>query len=296
MTEYKAPQGSFDKDKLPVPVKVALMYGLVKPDWNLAQYLRYAAETQGYELVLVTGAQGAGKSSLALQMLNWIYNDWQTTLDCLTFHPRAFVDLLKSIPKGERIPALVWDDLTVNFGSTKFKTDSQLYEQIDSTFAAIRVKASVIIATTPSLNRVPKVIRDHCSFEVFVGRNQTIIVERICHIPCFDKLENNLIKVLVEGPRKFNLYEVPKPVFQRYWSMRLDLTEDTLDMLGSVVPKESVEDMVTVWDAAKECSLGPSTIMQMGSKGVLPTVKIGNTLYMPKTFLPELQEHYPKKN
>jgi len=294
---YEQPPRGFDPSKLPEPVKFAIKYGMVHPGWTLADYLRDAAANQGYELCIVHGAQGAGKSTFALQSLYWIYQDWNTVLDSLVFHPKDFVDKLQAIPKGERTPAILWDDLTVNFGSSKFKTDAELYEKIDSTFAAIRVKASVIVVTTPSMNRVPKVLRDHCTLEVFIGRNQTFIAERIFQLPRWDQLENNLIKILIEGPRKFDIYDTPTPVFERYWDRRLDLTESTLDMLSSVTPEESTEGLISVWEASKLCGLSPNSIQSMSSRGSLPVKaqKIGDTLYLPNDFLPELIEMFPLK-
>jgi len=148
------------------------------------------------------------------------------------------------------------------------------------------------------MNRVPKVLRDYCTLEVFIGRNQTFIAERIFQFPKWDRLESQLTKILIEGPRRFNMYDTPTPIFKRYWNDRLDLTEHTLEMLSSSAPSESTEDMISIWEASKLCSLSPNSIQSMSSRGSLPVKaqKIGDTLYLPKDFLTELTEMYPPNN
>jgi hypothetical protein len=298
MTErYKAPVEGVDLREYPEVVQYACKYGMVVPGWTLADYLRDAAKNQGYELLIIHGPQGCGKSTFALQALDWIYGDWETVLDSVVFHPKQFVEHLKAIPKGSRTPAVLWDDLTVNFDSQKFKTDAELYGAIDSAFAAIRVKASVIIVTTPTMNRVPAVLRDHCSLEVFIGRNQVFLAERIFHSPMWDKLRSRLTKILIEGPRPFDMYDTPTPIYRRYYTRREDLTEDTLNQLGDVAPEDfdNLDNYIWVWDVAKLCSLSPASITQLGSKGTMPTKRIGDKLYLPKEFMDELIEVYPLK-
>lgn len=299
MTEKvpRAPAEGDDLRKYPEVVQYAVKYGMIKVGWTLADYLREAAQNQGYELLVIHGAQGSGKSTFALQGLNWIYQDWDTVLKSYVFHPKHFVDKLMSVPKGKRIPALLWDDLTVNFDSQKFKTDAELYGQIDSTFAAIRVKASVIIVTTPTMSRVPAVIRDHCTLEVFIGRNQMFFAERIFHSPEWKKLKSKLTKILIEGPRKFNMYDTPTPVFKKYYNDRLDLTEDTLRTLSTMTPANSTEGMISCWDLSELCSLSPNSIQSMSSRGSLPAgfkaTKINDTLYFSEELIPKLAKKYP---
>jgi hypothetical protein len=60
------------------------------------------------------------------------------------------------------------------------------------------------------------------------------------------------------------------------------------------VRPESTEGYITVWEAAKNIRLSVNSLQQMGSRGVIPTTKIGNRLYILEEFLSELKAEYPK--
>jgi len=287
MADYGEKRG-----RLPRHVETAIQYGLIHPGWTLEDYLRHAVESQGYETVLIHGVQGSGKSNRMLQQGYWIYRDWDKVLANIVFKPADFVKKLQSIPMGKRIPWIGFDDVGVHYPSSKFKTDVKQYEAIDATWAAIRTKCSVISLTIPLLDRLAKNIKDNVSFEVYIGRNQMELVERIVRLPSFDRMETRLFKILVEGPRKFNLYDVPKDVFKEYWDMRLRLTEEALESLAQATDLEVEEGYTPIIDLAVELGLSPNTIQQMVSRGVIRGRKIRGILCVCDEDIPKLKKVY----
>ncbi len=278
----------------PKHVEWAINYGLIHEGWTLEDYLVKAVETQGYETALIHGVQGSGKSCRLLQTGYWIYKDWDTVLDSIVFKPTSFVNKLKSVPIGRRIPWLGFDDVGVHYTSSTFRTDVKQYQAIDSAWAAIRTKLSVCVLTIPLLDRLAKNLKDNLTFEIYLGKNQTELVERIVRMPSFDKMETHLSKILIEGPRRFDLFEVPKDVFKEYWDMRLRLTEEALDGLSKATDLEDSEGYTPVLDVAEEIGLSPNTIQQMASRGVIKARKIGDLLYIPDDYIPRLKKIYGK--
>lgn len=279
--------------QIPDHIQLARDYGIVKLGNTLEDYLLEAVENEGYETVCLWGVQGSGKSTRALQMAYWIYRDWERVLDHVIFRPSELVDRVDAIPDGERIPCLVWDDIGVHYPSSKFKTDIQVYEAIDSTWAAIRTKVAVMIVTIPLFNRLAKNVKDNVTFEVFLGRNQKEIIKRLFYLPGTERIEANFFKVTVEWPEIFDLYRVPKPIWERYWTLRLKLTREAIENLKGVAEPEADETFTTVWEVAKELSVSANTLQQMGSRGLIPTKKIRHQLYIPNSFIPELKAEYP---
>lgn len=254
----------------PRKIQLAIEYGLIRLDYTLQDYLIDAIENQGYETVAIQGVQGVKKSSRMLRMAHWIYNDWDAVLESIIFKPSEFVQRLRAIPKGQRTPCLLWDDIGVHYSSSTFKTDIQQYQAIDSAWAAIRTKCNIIIVTIPLIDRLAKNIKDNVTFEVFIGRNQKEMINRIFRLPGLEQLETNFFKATIEAPKVFDPYEVPKDVFKEYWEMRLTLTEEALEKLDSTVESEDMEGWITALEAA-DLPIGKSanTLQQMASRGTI---------------------------
>lgn len=106
-------------------------------------------------------------------------------------------------------------------------------------------------------------------------------------------MDSNLFKVIVERPESFDLYTVPPWVWERYWTMRLDLTDEALAGLRGVTDMEDLENYTLVWEVAKRLSVSANTLQQMGSRGLIPSQRIGGKLCIPNDFLHELEAEYP---
>ena len=259
-------------------IKIVEFFGLIKRGWTLQDYLIDAVKNTGYETVEIWGVQGAGKSSRMLQMGYWIYQDWDKVLRNIVFKPNEFVKRLKEVPKGKRIPCLLWDDIGVHYTTSSFRTDIKQYEAIDAAWAAIRTKCSVIVITNPLIDRLAKNIKDNITFEVFIGRNQMELIRRIVRLPGILRMESNLFKIVIEKPSKFNLYEVPRDVFREYWDMRLELTEEALERLDQTVESEDMTGYMRVSEAAIKLNMSANTLQSLISRGVYRGKKIKDTL------------------
>jgi len=278
-------QNQLFEDETPPPkaIQLAIKFGLIIEGYSLEDYLIHAVKKGGYETVQIWGVQGSGKSERLMQMLYWVYRDWETVLERIVYKPSTFVETLDSIPDDERIPALGWDDVGVHFPSSKFKTDIKQYEAIDSAWAAIRTKVNVIILTSPIIDRVAKNIKDNITFEVFVGRNQMELINRLFRLPGTRSLESNLFKIVIEEPKQFNLFEVPLDIWKRYWKKRIQLTREAIETLKGVTDMESLEGYIPVIKAAKIAAkqgikYATSTIQQDISRGILRGQRINGQL------------------
>ena len=192
---------------------------------------------------------------------------WNKVLECLVFKPADFVKKLESVPRGERLPIIIWDDIGVHYTSSTFKTDIEQYAAIDSTWAAIRTKVGVVVVTIPVINRLAKNVKDNLTFEIFIGRNQMKQIRRLFYLPGLKNIDSNLFKPQIEEPESFDLYAVPAWVWKRYWEMRLDLTEQALAALRGATDMEENTSWIPVIDVAMEVGQSEGTIAQGVSRG-----------------------------
>jgi len=288
-----------------LPYKVlqhAMTFGLVIPGYTCKNYVERAVETMGYETLLEWGVQGSGKSNRILQQGYWVYEDWDEVLKNLMFKPsakeRGFVQALKNIPYGKRIPWIGWDDVGVHFPSVSWRTDIEKYAAVDSAWAAIRTKVNVISLTIPLIDRTAKNIKDNVTIEEFLGRNQTVLIERYIRLPGLKRVESNFWKLQLEPIHKFELFDVPTDVFKEYWEMRLELAEEALTKLGNIYSEDEVDldNYVPMNVVVKELGISPNTLCDLAGRKGIRSRKFNGQLHILKEDYEDVLVSYYKKS
>lgn len=289
------------REGVPPHIFIAYQFGLIKIGYTVQDYLVEAVlgppeqrGRSGYETALVWAVQGSGKSSRCLQFLYWLYGDWDRVLDNLVFRPQDFIDHLEKVPDDETIPGILWDDIMVHFPASTFKTNIKQYEAVDSTFASVRTKVNVILASLPIVDRCAKNIKDNATLEVFLGRNQLEAVFRLYRLPGLKSIESNFFKIQLQQFEKFNLFDVPLETWRKYWTHRVRLTKEAIEALKSTTDMGADPSMipilkaVTLYTEGTGRKISANTIQQMGSRGILTQTKIKGKLHVSINDLNEL--------
>lgn len=283
-------------------LKLAMTFGLVIPGWILKDYLMWAVHKPGggFETVNLWGKQGSKKSCRTCIMSHWIYSGnnpedesaWDTVLKEMVLMPdakdypgyeqRGFIQKMKSIKKDDRAPLLSWDDVTVQMPSASFKTDVKQYAAVDSMFAAIRTKVSVILMNCPLIDRLGRNVKDNITLEVFIGPNQVELIERFVRLPGLKHLESNFFKVQVEPLHKFDYTYMPKPVFQEYFDIRLEIADFAVHKMGKAFGDEAeiMEEMLTIPQAAQKLGIAINTMTNYTTRGVIPSLSLNGRKYV----------------
>lgn len=265
-------------------IKMGLEDGELYLGWAYEDYIIYSASFAKYESPLIWAVQSSGKSDKMLYDLFLIYRDWDVVLQNIVYSPNQLLDRFKKTPKGTRMPATGYDDITVHYPSGKFKTDPELYEAVDSMWAAIRTKASVVIGTAPVVSRVPKNIKDNVTIEVKMGRNGNMRYNRIFKMPGKGTIDENMFKVQIEQPYIFDLYQVPLKVYRAYEEERLELAEQAIKNLEAVADVSEIPDgFCTLLEASEILGKGVNTVQQMHSRGAIEGVKVKKRIYISRS-------------
>lgn len=289
------------RKKIPAHIALAIRFGLVKPGYTLQDYFVEAVTgppelkgKAGYETALIWAVQGSGKSSRGLQYLKWLYGSWEDVLNNIVFRPQDFINHLEKVPDDHTIPAIFWDDIMVHFPASKFKTDLKQYEAVDSTFASIRTKVNVILASLPIIDRCAKNVKDNATVEVFIGRNQLEAVYRLFRLPGIRKIESNFFKAKLQEYQTFSLFDVPIDIWRRYWVRRIALTNEALQSLKSTTDMGEDPGLIPVLVACQLYTEGTNkkisanTLQQMGSRGILKSKKVKGRLCIDRVDLNDL--------
>ena len=193
---------------IPPHMQQAYKYGLIRPGWNVRDYIVYAAIAKdGYEVAAVDGVQRSGKSNLSLQLSSWSkeatlifhlngsdymgfleaiedmtpsdYIDsltnkpterviWEKVLADISFKAGEFVSTMKDVPDKNPKDSHVWDDIAGHYTNMSFRIDPEAYAQVDSAFTVIGTKCKIIITNIPNITRLSRNVKDHTSIEIFV--------------------------------------------------------------------------------------------------------------------------------
>lgn len=295
----------------PKIIEYGVKFGLIRIGWTLRDYMAYAVETTGYETICTWAERGSGKSNRLLIHGGWMhcqdkydYDGWKIVLERTKFKPKDFISMLRGIPHGKRYPWVGIDDIGVHMPSTIWRTDIETYQAVDAVWAAIRTKVNVIDVNIPLIDRLAKNIKDSLSFEMFMGKNQNILIERLVRLPNIrDQLEANFRKCQIEPIHKIDLYEVPTDVFKEYWEMRLTLADEALERLDNIFSKRELEDGIVEnpdnWtpslDVAMELCLSPITISTLVRDKSIRTKIIKGRLHVFNEDISKLEAYYAKK-
>lgn len=303
-SEENFSQEPIDREKDYTPSKLlnqAIEYGLVIRGRTIKGYMEWAIENNRFECIYIWGFQGSMKSNLTLQHGYWVYQDWDKVLKYLCFRPgkaeRGVQKLLDSIGHGNRLPWIGWDDMGVHYPTTTYKTNIQQYEAVDALFAAIRTKASVVSCNNVVIDRAPKNVKDNISIEIFSGRNQMLMTQRICRLPSFDSIESYFFKIPIEKPHIFDWTVVPKDVWDEYWELRLTLAEEALSKLGEAYKDEvgAMDEYVSLYDIVDQEIATPAQVQSYASRDMITVVKIAGKRFVLKEDVEHILKRLCKK-
>jgi len=262
------------------------------PNWCFKDYIQDAAiRKDGYETVIVDGAQRVGKSNMSLQIASWAkhalltfklngctraqYDEaktrgvspidflldlplqptvdevWGSVLDALVFKPGDFVNTLEQVPDDDPMDCLTWDDINAHYTNTAFKINPAQYSAIDSTFTVVGTKCRIIICNIPNVSRLAKNIKDNATFEVYLGKNRKRMMKRLYRLPGLKTMDMNLFKIDIELPSSFDIYDIPAHIWRQYESKRIELANEALGVLKAATNMEDLDGYITVFEAVK---------------------------------------------
>ncbi len=177
---------------------------------HIVKRMRDAVERDGFELIIIEGPRGYGKSVLALWLAAAIYGDWGKVFDytVFTLSDYDFVITNKK-PSGQRIPLIIWDDFAVHMSSYSYWDSimiKRLKEWVEE-FQAVREDLAVLIITVATVTLLPKPIRHDATFYLYAKERFHFQVFRFKRF--WDELKMKLLSMneLVTAPLPREVYE-----------------------------------------------------------------------------------------
>ncbi|MEM3502981.1 MAG: hypothetical protein QW134_02030 [Nitrososphaeria archaeon] len=119
----------------------------------------FVKDLTSFSIFVIEGEQGAGKSSMALQILAGIYGYWpddpllnfQFALYFNIIDPLQLRDFILFLERNElRVPVILLDDAQVFFGSHTYWSRRDRYQVANDLLTLLRPRVSSIIITMPT--------------------------------------------------------------------------------------------------------------------------------------------------
>lgn len=261
----------------------AVQHGYIVQGWFLEDYIRDAIDNQGWESLLFWAPKGSFKSNLELQILYKMYGNWDKALKYNIASPLKYIEVMSEIGPRQRLPLLIWDDITRHLPSTLYFSNRPLYEAIKKYWPVTRSKFNTFMCSAPLKNDVLDFILSDMSGELFFDRRVAgsltgrFDFQRHCWSIDFENPKKALFEMVRVEYSEFpmipeiadEVYQkeldkakaenrkpreklpgVPKDIFKLYWEERMDLAntanEELMDAFQELMDKEAKDQTTSV--------------------------------------------------
>lgn len=188
------------------------------PYRTIQSYINEAIANDGWEMILIWGEQGKGKSTLAMQLMYDVYGDWDIVLGHNVYKYDVFDDVVdEDAGKYGRCKIVNWDDLGVHFSARTKRWDRDVQEFLDE-FDAIRTRLAVLVGTVVQLSEPMKGLRNIATCEIKTMQRGFATFHKLIWMTHFKRAGEMFVHKRMEfcpvwGP-------LPNPIFERYKQQR----------------------------------------------------------------------------
>jgi len=209
--------------------------GFFKPGWTIEDYLRYTIDEYKWACIPIWGIKGSYKSNRLMKWLFDIYQSWESVHNYTVLSPEDFVRLLN---EPGRIPAMGGDDLAVWLDAQLYNDNRALYIQIKRNWKLTRTMLNVFFYTSPLKSDAPSFILDDITEEVMCSPLMKYTYDRWTWQKNY-KDPKKIIKrpICISQYKPFDIKEVPKEEFKKYWKRRLVLAKKGKQRLIKAITK-----------------------------------------------------------
>lgn len=244
----KDADGDAYEKKFKVPwreVQRAIDQGYIIPEWGLADYVRATVKGDpndafakkglkklGYQNINTWGVQGATKSNFDWQLLNVLYQDWETSFSRIVVN---LDDLIRcyNLVRGLhlRLPGLVIDDFTTLVPKQLWFVDKDLHILLQQFLAVMRTKIGTVITNCPNIEFTWESLGEVVTIEVIVYPNGWYKAERYCwDVDPEHPLKARFSKVVIEYA-KYNPLAIPLNWWKQYQEKREGMADTVFGRL-----------------------------------------------------------------
>jgi len=214
-------------------------------DLYLSTIIGRAYANYGFVSIMIAGDQGAGKTTLAMKILNRVYDgDWNKVIQYTFLSPDDVLEAFdESFSRGERIPAILIDDVAIAFDKYSWSNKSNiLFAKI---FNLARSLTSGIVFTSVETSDLYKWVRDKVMYSIWVTRlsatESRYKVYRRINPPHMD----SYIKLVAVGTLRLD--DVPEWVRAKYEERRRKIVNTLLrEAMNALKEEESRREIESV--------------------------------------------------
>jgi hypothetical protein len=273
---YDDETGKFKAIRIAAVIKKAIQFGYIKEGWRVVDYIRHTAvpspddpvQRQGFEDVLTWGQPGTGKSNLNLQILYSLFQDWNEVLNHTIMTKDQLYEVYRMTTEEQvRIPVLLMDDITTTIPKQLYFLAMKEFVRLQQFIATIRPRIGTLMSNSPLPQNLISILRDMITIEIIVFPNFSYMVERYCWFPDQKKAATAYLQKVVTEFHSWDMYQIPKDVWNIYNERRWHITEEIVKQLQEKNALEGDERDREVKEIIKDLSLG-KIIERVRAKGM----------------------------
>ena len=230
MTAVKRTPTKDDKDDLP----------------KLFKHIKNAIYDDGYLWIVVHGPPRSSKSTIALWIAYYIYQDWDTVLDCIVFNLTSLIHRIQNEKPcvwpttnllHMRVPLLLYDD----FGVHSNKADTQhsvAWDIFKGGFDCIGTKLGVLLATMVDADEPTSQLQNKYNLEVTVNSKGHYKYDKVEWLQDYHGFRKKMSKTWIEDG---TFDPIPMEVYKQYDVMRKSLTDEVFIRIEDALSMDSMD-------------------------------------------------------
>lgn len=193
----------------------------------------HAIDNDLYMWVVIWGEPRTGKSMLALLILYYVYKDWKTVLNAITFNLSQTVYKLKhNLPcvwptrnqLHMRIPALLWDDFGAHSNKARTQHDRS-WDTFKGGFDVLGTRLGVLMATMIEPSEATQQLQNKYTHELWVYQRGKAKYDRYHSQQDYRGFRARGRKTWIDT---FEFEPIPDEIFIEYDQMRQALADEVL--------------------------------------------------------------------
>jgi len=193
----------------------------------------------------ILGERGIGKSVYALKGIHGTFvqmgmsenEAWRATLRCLHYKIEDVINfLLTAVEEGRREPVLLWDDVGVHAGSSKYFSQMLLVEKLKGCMDVIRTSVACLLMTTPTRVGLLGILKNYDDFQVKIYHSPRGGWYRVARGYKWSTIPSGKRCVYKKFRDSYSCY-LPNLIFNQYKKKRETALKDALISLSDSMGK-----------------------------------------------------------
>lgn len=216
---------------------------------QIVQDVLDAIYNDSWMYVVVWGPPRCGKSTFCMDLMHYVYKDWNKTLEANVFNLSQLLYKMKhGIPEKwptrnglhNRVPIFNWDDFAAHSGKAKTQHERS-WDVFKGAFDTLGTKIGVLLANMVSPRSPTQQLQEKYTHEVWIYKKGHYKYDRVKWRQDYRGWKAEMHKDWIDDS---TFDQISMPTFKQYDSLRMDLADEVLQVVEDSLVDTHMDTLV----------------------------------------------------